>query len=171
MGFLSFIPVRIWAGAGLFVVLALGAWKLHHDGYRTGYKAGSAEVQARWDKDVAAREKAWRGVIARQVKATQEIERDLSKQIEDARRSERGLASRLFQRERELAAAKLASAAAPAVPADGTCGDNRDPEAARLALEQGLQDHLDACAVVTVKYGQLQKYITDVVQRGVIVRD
>ena len=171
MGFLSFIPVRIWAGAGLFVVLALGAWKLHHDGYTTGYKAGSAEIQARWDKDVAAREKAWRGVIARQVKATQDIENALSKQVEAARLSERGLARRLFQRERELAAARLAAAAAPAVPADGTCGNDPDPEAARLALEQGLQDHLDACAVVTVKYGQLQKYVGEVVLRGVIVRD
>ena len=170
MGFLSFIPVRIWAGAGLFVVLALGAWKLHHDGYRTGYKAGSAEVQARWDKDVAAREKAWRGVIARQVKITQEVENGLTAKLAAADARGRDLAGRLLRYQRELAAARLAAAAARAP--DGSPGEPADgPQAVggtdgAGTVEAALSDHLAACERDAARLGELQTWV-----RGVIVRD
>lgn len=170
MGLLSLIPVRVWGGLGVAVVLALGAWKLHHDGYQTGYKAGTAEIQARWDKDVAAREKAWRGVIARQSKITQEIENGLTTKLAAADARGRDLAGRLLRYQRELAAARLAAAVA-ARQADGSPGEPADgPQAVggtdgAGTVEAALGDHLAACERDAARLGELQTWI-----RGVIVR-
>lgn len=157
---------RLWGALALAGVLAgAGAWAWHSIDAK-GYQRGAAEVQGKWDKDIIAREERYLGEIQRQALITQEIERDLSEKVAAAESSVRGLAGRVLRYQRELDAARLALASAAPRPADGAGGDDPDPEAAGRALEQGLQDHLDACAVVTVKYTELQGWV-----RGVIVRD
>ncbi len=156
---------RLWGGLALAAAVG-GAFLWHgHTRFSDGLAEGRGQVTAEWRRDIERRDAAYRGEIQRQQKITQEVERDLSKKVAAAQLAERGLAGRVLRYQRELDAARLALARAAAGQADGAGGDNPDPEAAGRDLEQGLQDHLDACAVVTVKYTELQGWV------GKIIRD
>ena len=159
--FLSLVPWRIWAGAGLALLLAGGLWWVHHDGYRKGWERGSAEVRSQWAQDTDRREKARQRAaeaarleLDRQRAVTEEVERGLSAKLAAADARGRDLAGRL--RDALSAGTCPVSAAGVAAGAIDRAGGEPSDQA---AIGAALADHLAACERDAQRLTDLQSWV------------
>lgn len=166
---MPFIPIRAWLG--LAVALALtagGVWA-----YRTGYEAGSAAIQAEWDKDAAIREKLHREALMRSEdllnasrKITQEVEQNLTARLSAADSRGRELAARL-----RLALAGAGTCpVSPAGVAAGTIDRGTGEPENSGEIGEALADHLAACERDAQRLTDLQTWVGRI-QREVVIPD
>lgn len=159
--FLSLVPWRIWAGAGLALLLAGGLWWVHHDGYRKGWERGSAEIRSQWAADTDRREKARLRALAaseellrRQREITQDVEQNLTARLAAADARGRDLAGRLRD--------ALSAGTCPVSPAgiaagaiDRAGGEPND----QATIGAALADHLAACERDAQRLTDLQGWV------------
>lgn len=167
MNLLALGPWRVWAGAGLALLLAGGLWWVHHAGYRAGWERASAEIHSEWAKDTDRREKARLRALAaaqqeleRQRAVTMEVERGLSDKLAAADARGRTLAHRL----RDALAAgtcPVSAAGVAAGPIDRAGGEsgNQDEIGAALA------DHLAACERDAQRLTEMQGWVRGIINR------
>lgn len=161
MNLLALVPWRVWAGAGLALLLAGGLWWVHHAGYRAGWERASAEVRSEWAKDTDRREKARLRALAaaqteleRQRAVTMEVERGLSDKLAAADARGRDLAHRL--RDALAAGTCLVSPAGVAAGAIDRAG--REP-GNQGEIGEALADHLAACERDAQRLTELQGWV------------
>ena len=166
---MPFIPIRVWFGLGIALALAAGGlWA-----YRTGYEAGSAAIQSKWNKDAAIREKLHTEALRRSEdlldasrKITQEVEQNLTARLAAADSRGRDLAARL-----RLALAGAGTCpVSPAGVATGTIDrGSGDPEN-QGEIGAALADHLAACERDAQRLTDLQTWVGRI-QREVVIPD
>ena len=166
---MPFIPIRVWFGLGIALALAAGGvWA-----YQTGYKAGSAAIQAEWDKDAAIRERLHREALMRSEdllnvsrKITQEVEQNLTARLSAADSRGRDLAARLRL---ALAGAGTCPVSPAGVAAGAIDRGSGEPDNSG-EIGAALADHLAACERDAQRLTDLQTWVGRI-QREVVIPD
>ena len=164
---MPFIPIRAWLCLAVALALAAcGVWA-----YRTGYEAGSAAIQAEWDKDAAIREKLHREALMRSEdllnesrKITQEVEQNLTARLAAADARGRDLARRLRDALATPGTCPVSPVGGASGPAEGTGGKPADP----AEIGTALADHLAACERDAQRLTDLQGWVGRI-QREVVI--
>jgi len=152
------LPTRLYAGLAIAFLLAVGGLLA----YRTGYKAGSATIQAQWDVDRALRERLHLEALRRSEemvdaarKITQEVEHDLTARLAAADARGRDLSRRLRDALAGSGHCPLPADRASPGPTDRAGGESGDPE----AIGAALADHLAACERDAQRLTDLQTWV------------
>ena len=62
LGFLKFIPLKVWLALAIVAAVAFAIWRV----YSTGLEEGAARKDAEWSEKWTARETAWKALAARE---------------------------------------------------------------------------------------------------------
>lgn len=164
---LALVPWRVWAGAGLALLLAGGLWWVHHRGYQAGWEAASAQIRSEWAADTDRREKARQRaldasaeLLRRQREITQDVEQNLTARLAAADARGRDLAGRLRDALGAARTCPVSPAGGSTSPTDGAGGEPGN----QGEIGAALADHLAACERDAQRLTDLQDWVSRVRQ-------